>query len=325
MPETFGARLRRQREQRDVAIATIADKTKIKKPLLEALERDDVSHWPSGIFRRAFVRAYAHEIGLDPDAVVREFLEIYPDPAEEVSSVNEAVAAAEQSRAAERPSSRFSGFVRSLLGKSSEARSTPIHHPVHEIVSPGPVESTAPMRREPKREAAPAEVDLSGLAELCTDFGRAGQSEDLSTLLQKAARVLNAGGLIVWKWDSRLERLRAHLAYGYSDAVLSHLPAVTRDANNATAAAFRSGQMSTVRATAGARSALTLPIAGPQGAVGVLAVEFLPGHEASAPGGSVAAIIAAQLANILNEPIRLPLIADRSELPIAVGGPVPWR
>src|SRR5689334_21210446 len=110
MPETFGARLRRQREQRDVALAAIADKTKIKSSLLEGLERDDVSHWPSGIFRRAFVRAYAHEIGLDPDAVVREFLDLYPDPSEEVASVEE-VAAAAQARAAAHPSSRLGEFV----------------------------------------------------------------------------------------------------------------------------------------------------------------------------------------------------------------------
>ncbi|PYR57439.1 MAG: hypothetical protein DMF91_19450, partial [Acidobacteria bacterium] len=39
-----------------------------------------MSHWPAGIFRRAFIRAYAQAIGLDPAVVVGEFLEIYPDP-----------------------------------------------------------------------------------------------------------------------------------------------------------------------------------------------------------------------------------------------------
>ena len=42
---------------------------KVSLPLLEGLEADDISRWPGGIFRRAFVRAYAEAVGLDPDAV----------------------------------------------------------------------------------------------------------------------------------------------------------------------------------------------------------------------------------------------------------------
>jgi transcriptional regulator with XRE-family HTH domain len=80
MDLSFGARLRAQRERRQVALATIAADTKIKPALLEALEHDDISQWPQGIFRRAYVRAYARAIGLDPEPVVREFLELYPEP-----------------------------------------------------------------------------------------------------------------------------------------------------------------------------------------------------------------------------------------------------
>jgi cytoskeletal protein RodZ len=81
MSDSLGARLRRQRERRDLTIAAIAAATKISPSLLEALERDDVSRWPSGIFRRAFVRTYAEIIGLDPEDVVREFTANFPDPA----------------------------------------------------------------------------------------------------------------------------------------------------------------------------------------------------------------------------------------------------
>src|SRR5262245_49771526 len=83
MDPSFGARLRARREEQQVALADIAEQTKIKLSLLAALERDDVSQWPSGIFRRSYVRSYARAIGLEPDAVVREFLERYPDPDEE--------------------------------------------------------------------------------------------------------------------------------------------------------------------------------------------------------------------------------------------------
>src|SRR3954466_9948073 len=77
---TFGPRLRQERERRQISLKSIAENTKISRSLLEALERDDVSRWPTGIFRRSFVRAYAKAIGLDPDEVVREFGERFPDP-----------------------------------------------------------------------------------------------------------------------------------------------------------------------------------------------------------------------------------------------------
>ena len=86
MAESFGARLRQQRERQQIALASIAEQTKISLSLLEGLERDDLLRWPTGIFRRAFIRAYAHAIGLEPDSVVREFLELHPDPVEVVAT-----------------------------------------------------------------------------------------------------------------------------------------------------------------------------------------------------------------------------------------------
>ena len=82
MTDGFGARLRREREQRNISLESIAAATKIKRTLFEALERDDASKWPSGIFRRSFIRSYAKAVGLDPEAVVRDFAECFPDPAE---------------------------------------------------------------------------------------------------------------------------------------------------------------------------------------------------------------------------------------------------
>ncbi|MGE0594710.1 MAG: helix-turn-helix domain-containing protein [Vicinamibacterales bacterium] len=81
MNESFGARLRAARERRHVTVADIAARTKISASLFDAIERDDASRWPSGIFRRSFMRAYAEAVGLDPDAIVHEFLERFPDPA----------------------------------------------------------------------------------------------------------------------------------------------------------------------------------------------------------------------------------------------------
>ena len=78
--QSFGRRLRRERERRRIALSSIAENTKISVSLFDDLERDDVSRWPSGIFRKSFIRAYAQAIGLDPDETAREFLERFPDP-----------------------------------------------------------------------------------------------------------------------------------------------------------------------------------------------------------------------------------------------------
>ncbi|HMF95881.1 MAG TPA: helix-turn-helix transcriptional regulator [Vicinamibacterales bacterium] len=80
MTGSFGARLRAQRERRGISLDEVASRTKINVALFEAMERDDASRWPSGLFRRAFMRAYATEVGLDPEPIVREFLERFPDP-----------------------------------------------------------------------------------------------------------------------------------------------------------------------------------------------------------------------------------------------------
>ena len=80
--KTFGSRLRYERERRQIDLRSIAESTKIAVPLLQGLERDDVSRWPSGIFRKSFIRSYAEAIGMDPEPVVREFADLFPDPLE---------------------------------------------------------------------------------------------------------------------------------------------------------------------------------------------------------------------------------------------------
>src|SRR3954469_15348117 len=78
--EDLGAWLRRERERAGVSLETIAARTKVARTLLESLERNDVSRWPNGIFRRAFVRGYASQVGLDPDYVVALFTRAFPGP-----------------------------------------------------------------------------------------------------------------------------------------------------------------------------------------------------------------------------------------------------
>jgi cytoskeleton protein RodZ len=72
--DDLGTRLRRAREERGITLKDIATRTKISVTALEALERNDFPRLPGGIFSRSFARAYAVEVGLEPDAVVEEFL-----------------------------------------------------------------------------------------------------------------------------------------------------------------------------------------------------------------------------------------------------------
>jgi cytoskeleton protein RodZ len=71
----FGAKLRAARERRGISLRQIASATKISVAALEALERNDISRLPGGIFSRAFVRSYASEVGLDPEATIHDFIE----------------------------------------------------------------------------------------------------------------------------------------------------------------------------------------------------------------------------------------------------------
>jgi cytoskeletal protein RodZ len=74
----FGSKLRAARERRGVSLRQIASATKISIAALEALERNDVSRLPGGIFSRAFVRSYASEVGLDPEATIQDFIAQFP-------------------------------------------------------------------------------------------------------------------------------------------------------------------------------------------------------------------------------------------------------
>src|SRR5262245_11709456 len=87
MAQSFGAEMRQRREERHIALATIVEKTKIKQSLLEAMERDDLSHWPNGFIRRAFVRSYAQAIGLEADDVLRQFLDFHGEAVSDAGAI----------------------------------------------------------------------------------------------------------------------------------------------------------------------------------------------------------------------------------------------
>lgn len=70
---TLGAYLRKERERKNIPLEAIARATKITLKNLENLERDEFHLLPPPVFVRGFLRAYAHQVGLD----VQKIMEIY--------------------------------------------------------------------------------------------------------------------------------------------------------------------------------------------------------------------------------------------------------
>jgi cytoskeleton protein RodZ len=70
---SFGENLRREREMRGVTLQEIAAATKISVRFLLALEEEEFTKLPGGIFTRSFIRAYAKYLGLDEERVLAEY------------------------------------------------------------------------------------------------------------------------------------------------------------------------------------------------------------------------------------------------------------
>ncbi|MNC86938.1 hypothetical protein D3C83_26280 [compost metagenome] len=86
---------------------------------------------------------------------------------------------------------------------------------------------------------------------------------------------------------------------GYDRGIMQRLRPIARAADNATAAAWRTGALRTVPGDAAGPGAIVAPMCAPDGCLGVLAAEVRNGREADAATQAVAAIIAAQLSGVL--------------------------
>jgi cytoskeletal protein RodZ len=70
----FGEKLRKQREQRGIALDAISNTTKINLRMLRALEEEQFDQLPGGVFNKGFVRAYARHVGLNEEEAVSDYL-----------------------------------------------------------------------------------------------------------------------------------------------------------------------------------------------------------------------------------------------------------
>ena len=81
----IGGRLRRAREDRGLSLSDAARRTKLSINVLQAIERNDFTNLPGGMFRKAYVRTLAAEVGLDPNAMAADYCERFEPPVETVA------------------------------------------------------------------------------------------------------------------------------------------------------------------------------------------------------------------------------------------------
>jgi hypothetical protein len=175
--------------------------------------------------------------------------------------------------------------------------------------APQPQEISEIVAHARPRGSAPA---LRAAAELCTEFGRVNDLPDLTRLLGRAANLMDASGLIVWLGSTSGADLRPVLAHGYSDTMLAKIPAVPRSADNAAAAAYRSGALQIVLTRPGtAPGAVVAPLLSPDGCIGALTAEIRDRGETSDSVQALAAIFAAQLVNMLGAAASAPIVAEQ--------------
>ena len=70
---TFGERLKRERELREVSLEEVSTATRISTRFLQALENEDWSRLPGGVFGRGFVRTVARYLGLSEESLLAEY------------------------------------------------------------------------------------------------------------------------------------------------------------------------------------------------------------------------------------------------------------
>jgi len=143
-------------------------------------------------------------------------------------------------------------------------------------------------------------IALKAAASLATDFGRVRDAEEMTRLLGRAATLMDASGVVIWLGTTTGTELAPMLAHGYGAQALSRMPRVPRSADNAAAAAYRTGQMQIVLARPGGNpGALVAPILAADGCIGALSAEIQGGGEASESVQALSTIVAAHLATML--------------------------
>jgi cytoskeleton protein RodZ len=153
----LGGVLREARERRGLSLDALSRATKINVSTLRTLEASQFDRVAHGIFVRGFLRAYAHEVGLDADEIINRYRAEY-DPAD--TAANDSP----------RPIATFPAHE--PIGDESDTRQTVVmlialvaiavagYVIVQRANAPAPAEP--PQTEEATREVVPASVATAG-------------------------------------------------------------------------------------------------------------------------------------------------------------------
>ena len=75
---TVGEQLRQAREDAGLTLHQVADDTKIQQWILAAIERDDMSQVPGGVFIRGYLMSFARTVGLDGERLWNDYRSLMP-------------------------------------------------------------------------------------------------------------------------------------------------------------------------------------------------------------------------------------------------------
>ena len=161
--------------------------------------------------------------------------------------------------------------------------------------------------RPPAIPVMPAQsTNFAGVAALCVDLARVVDTRSLPSLLDRTADILDASGIILWIADPDGRELNPIFAQGYSQQLVNRLGTIPRDAENATAAAFRTSLLQTVLADSISGGAIAAPLVTAGGCVGVMSAEVRHDSERQDEKLAAATIVAAQLATLVGPPSARP-------------------
>lgn len=76
MSQSLGEKLRAAREDRGITISQVSEQTRIATHYLNAIEENDFSILPGGIFNKGFVRSFAKCVGVDEHEALSDYNEL---------------------------------------------------------------------------------------------------------------------------------------------------------------------------------------------------------------------------------------------------------
>jgi len=193
----------------------------------------------------------------------------------------------------------FTSFLLLPVGRQTRAAAeAPEAH-----VALGHLDARVPDAPEAAAARQPAaESGRRGLAEaasLCTDLARVTDGAEIARLLERAADVLEASGVIVWVAGPGGVELFPVASHGYDARTVARIGSIRRDAANLTAAAFRESTLRSSAALGSSGAAVAVPLIGPGGGLGVLSAELRDAGDLSPATAALATILSAQLATLV--------------------------